>query len=150
MIRTRNLLIWSQTRYHCATESTDSDSANNVFLIYTINVHNYSICIICAYLSTFHIPVYHPHILYIVCIPLYTTHILLYIVCIPLYTTHILLYTVCIPLEIRTQSWDLRMRNAISRLGNFSDCAEHIHSKIKVQSLSGAAACNSYYKSQTP
>ena len=22
--RTRSLLIWSQTRYHCATESTDS------------------------------------------------------------------------------------------------------------------------------
>ena len=36
MIRTRNRLIWSQTRYHCATESTDNGNANNVFL----NVHN--------------------------------------------------------------------------------------------------------------
>ena len=24
VIRTRSLLIWSQTRYHCATESTDA------------------------------------------------------------------------------------------------------------------------------
>ena len=125
--------------------------------MYIITVFVSSLCI------PLHIPVYHPHILYIVCIPLYPTHILLYIVCIPLYITHILLYIVCIPLytthillytvyillEIRTQSWDLRMRNAISGLGNFSDCAEHIHSKIKVQFLSGAAACTTYYKSQT-
>ena len=38
VIRTRNLLIWSQTRYHCATESPDSGNANNVFLMYTIRM----------------------------------------------------------------------------------------------------------------
>ena len=38
MIRTRNLLIWSQTRFHCATETPDSGSANNVFLMYITTV----------------------------------------------------------------------------------------------------------------
>ena len=124
-----------------------------VYCLHTSVYHPHS-TVHCLHTSVYHLhsTVYCLHTsvyLYTVCTPLYITHILLYIVCIPLYTTHILLYTVYILLEIRTQSWDLRMRNAISGLGNFSDCAEHIHSKIKVQFLSGAAACTTYYKSQT-
>ena len=35
VIRTRSLLIWSQTRYHCATESTYANENEKVSLILT-------------------------------------------------------------------------------------------------------------------
>ena len=58
VIRTRNLLIWSQTRYHCATESANSGNANNIFLMYTIRMtHNYKWWKV----SSLHTSVYHPH-----------------------------------------------------------------------------------------
>ena len=35
MIRTRSLLIWSQTRYHCATESTDGNQIGREFVSFS-------------------------------------------------------------------------------------------------------------------